>query len=149
MSKKRFIPESDLENLGNLISYLIVQRDLGKPVTKLKEILRDLRLTILSIISSYYKPNSADSNYFFMQEVRDFLADLHDEVKGDNFDEEYFKYCINEIRQTFENADQIKSANPSKRGRLLNVLILKSFDFKLKPLIRLIKTDSKRETFSA
>ena len=149
MVQRRFIPGADLENLGNLISYLIVQRELGKPVVDLKRILRDLRLTILGIITNCYKLESQDCNYLFMQEINDFFAEFHYETNEDEFDKEYLKYCIDEIRLTFEGAAQIKSSNPSKQGRLLNMLILKSFDFKLKSLIRLVKSGSKTEIASA
>jgi hypothetical protein len=148
MFETQIIPESDLENLENLVSFLIVQRDLSKPVRKLQRILRDMRLVILNIIENRYNPTSAEYDVFFMHEISDCLAEIRCEIEKEDLDLEYCDYCISEIDATFRMASQIKTANPSKHGLLLDMLILKSFDFHLQPRIKLIKSGGPTETTS-
>lgn len=144
MTVKNLIPSCELEKIGNLISYLITQRELAKPVSSLKRILRDLRLTILNIIITCYQPRSSADYFQFIEEVESYLAEFRDEIGDDECDVDYLDYCIEEILDSFSKVSKIKTANPSKNGELLNMLILRSFDFKLNKIIRIMNS-SKRE----
>lgn len=135
------IPKSELEKLGDLVSYLVVQRELAKPVPNLRRILRDLRLVILGMIKSYYNPSNLEESELFVKEISDCLSSLQDGLDNEEFDEEFIEYCTGEIVSTFKKAGRIKLANPTVRGKLLDMLVLRSFDFKLKPLIRIVKSD--------
>ena len=138
MQSFTLIPQTDLDKLGDLISYLIVQRELTKPVTRLQDILRDLRLTILNIINEYYPSGCHKVEQQFVKEITDFLEDVSAEIDEEECDQKFADYCFEEVIESFKLSPEIKNANPSKKGKLLDMLVLRSFDFKLKPLIQLI-----------
>lgn len=148
MPRSNIIPTYDLDNLGNLISYIVIQRELNQPVSSLQRTLRDLRLVIFAIITNYYKEASEQFNEQFISEIEDYLLEVKEEIINEKLDEAYCSYVIKEVASTFKNAGGIKEANPTKQGSLLNRLILKSFDFKLQPFIKLIKGDFKRKSSS-
>ena len=145
MVDRKIIPEADLARLGDLISYLLVQRRLGKPVVALHRILGDVRHLILRMTATYYTPLPRDQESWFIQEIIDYLSDLREDIICEGFEEDYSDYCIREIISAFECTAQLKYGlrrGPSRTSHFEKKNLLESFDLNLRPHMRLVENDS-------
>lgn len=142
MPSEKIIPKSELERLGSLLSYLITLRENKKSVTVLHQTIQDLRRVIQNIITRYYLPLSKTNESQFIGEIIDFMCEIRNDFIEENFDQEFYDYCIGKIIYSFEKVVKIKqwtSRGPAQIELLSSLPILEKFDFKLKPFIRLMK----------
>lgn len=142
MAKERIIPKSDLEHLGDLLSYFILQRERARPVPSLKRTIRDLRMLLFRIIINYYLPLSPLKDEQFFDELAEFLTGIQDEMCEEGVDLKYCDYCIDKILSSFEYAGKIKygtRAKLTKKELASNLAILSHFSLNLRPLIRLVE----------
>ncbi len=147
MVGRKIIPEADIARLGDLISYLLIQRRLGKPVVALHRILSDVRRLILRMTATYYTPLPRDHESWFIQEIIDYLGDIREDIICEGFEEDYSDYCIREVISAFEHAAQLKYGlrrDPDRPADFEKEKILESFDLNLRPSFRLVKSDSTR-----
>lgn len=149
MAGRSILPRKELDRLGYALSYFLIQRDLAKPISILKQTLADLKFVTVRIIKDYYIPLPADLEDQFMEKIAAFLSNIHAEIVEEGLDEEYCIYCTSKILSAFETAMEMKHTSPSKLvldDPLINISILESFDLKLRPLIRLVKSDPNNAT---
>lgn len=147
MATEKIIPRKYLDNLGNLLSHLIIQRENKRPVALLHRTITDIRLLIKKMITHYYLPLSKAHESQFIGEVIDFLCDMRSEISADGLDEKFCDYCIGKIISSFERADKIKqwtTKSPAQEELLSTLPILDHFDMKLKPFIKLVKAGSSK-----
>ena len=141
MFREKIIPKEELEHLGDLLSYYLVQRDLAKPVPFLQQIIKDLRRVIIRMISSYFTPLPRHQESWFIYEIVDALSYTRNEIVEEGIDEDYCDYCINQIIASFERAVEIKYSSRKEidqKELLFNSPILQGFDLKLRPFIKLL-----------
>lgn len=123
MLKSPLIPEQELERLGDLVSYLIAQRELSKPVATIKQASNDLKILIKGLIGRYYLSLPEDLEEDFLAEIREFLEDVRATLYPEVLDKKYLDFCLEKIEASFEKAREIK---------------LKDFDLDFKPRLKVI-----------
>lgn len=139
------IPKKDLQQLEDLVLYFITQREMARPVEKLKQNVKDIRTMILNIILRHYVPLKKDDEALFLREIRNFLADLRAELLGEGFDNEYCNYCLKKILSAFKTAQRVKQKMKfflHKRELFRDISILEPFDLNLRPFIRLVDKEN-------
>jgi len=141
------IQRQDLEDLSNILSYFFVQRELKKPVTKLRQVINDLRLKVINIILVYFYPlETRLEESLLIDEVIYFLYEIKEDVT-DEADEYYYEYCIEKILCAFDIALDIKkraTEDNIRKKMLHDSSILKDFDLNLRPFFKLIKSDREK-----
>lgn len=121
---KQIVPNEDLEKLGDLISYLIAQRELSKPISAIKQTSNDLKILVKTLITRYYLPLPEDLGELFMADINDYLGELREELLVDVTDERYCDYCIDRILFSFEKARELK---------------VKALDLDFKPKLKIVE----------
>lgn len=127
----RYIPQKELEQFEDLISYFIYQRESGKPVAILHCTLKDLKTFIKRLVVNYYLPLKPDEAYWFMKHLSCFLRSIRIRLVEEGFDRIFCSYLLDEIQEAFNKADSMRC------GPMLN-----NFDLKLRPLFRIIRSEA-------
>lgn len=141
MSTQRVIPLQELNQLRNLLSYFISQRELKKPVDALKQTIRDIKLTTMRVIIQYYLPLQPAKESAFLRQFTRFLKDIRGEVVEEGIDPAYFDYCSEKMVSTISFATDIKRTNRRNVEDMLSEApMLEPFDLMLKkPKLKLVK----------
>lgn len=144
MIDRQIIPHKELQHLGDLISYFIVQRELYKPVSVLKRCVSDISTQLKSIIIQYYFPLPSIKEVSFLNRFVRYLDNLLGELNEEGIDEEYSNYSIDKIISSFELAANIKKKmrNIEHGIKMINHYpFMEPFDLKLRPYFKVINND--------
>lgn len=141
--------ENGVKNLLDMFEFYLTERQLGRPIDKLGESVRDLRILIGRILIDYFLRLDAKDEEKFCSALAAMLAERAERVPTeDRADGEHVNYCITEIITSFEYAHEIKENFPDdpvfQKMLALDIPILRPFDYGLKGKLKIIPPQKKK-----
>lgn len=139
----------DVKNLLDLFEFFLTERQLGKSIDVLGDIVRDMRLIIGRMLSDHFMSLSTAKEKKFCTALANTLADRAATIPVDSeTDREYFDYCIGEVLTSFEYAGEVKESYPNdpvlQKILALDIPILRPFDYGMRKKLKLLVSKKKR-----
>ena len=151
MSEMTSMPEKfaeiipEVKNILEVFEFYLVERNLKKPIDKLADVIRDMRIIEQRLLHFFMKLDTTDEELFTNALASD-LAERAESVQSDS-DEEYVKYCIEQILVPFEWAEEIKLAyadSPEMQKMLAaDIPILRPFDYGLQGKMAVLRKSNR------
>jgi len=144
--------EHEVTHLLEMFEFFLTERHLAKPVDRLGESVRDLRIIIGRLLSDYFMNLKASEEGKFCSALASQLADRAASLPFDETeDREYADYCIGEILTSFEYAQEIKEAYPDdtvlQKILALDIPILRPFDYGMRGRMTLVKSQKAKKVY--
>ncbi len=135
---------NEVKNLLEMFEFYLTERQLGKAVEDLAIAVRDMRIIIQRLLLDYFINLSPDEESRFCTALASLLASRSIKIpNAAKEDRKYFDYCIGEILTCFQWAQEIKAQfpedNQTQRTLLLDIPILRPFDYGRRSKIRIVK----------
>lgn len=149
MATENSNPLKKLEQLGDLVAYLMLQRQNNKPIIFLRQIVRDIKQLLCKLISSHYLFLSPEESASFLEDVTSLLDELGLAASEERLDEYFCDYCVEKIISSFEYADRLKISDitlDKKMSLISRIRLVEDFDFQLRPLLRLVSQSAQKKS---
>jgi len=133
--------DREVKDLLEMFEFFLAERQLGKPIGDLGDIVKDLRILIGRILIDHFLDMPPKDGSRFLKSLAAMLADRAASIEGEG-DGRYVDYCIGEILTPFEYAAEIKSSygdDPVMQKILaLDIPILRPFDYGMRGRLKLV-----------
>ncbi len=139
----------EIRNLLDMFEFFLTERHMGKPIDKLGESVRDMRIIIGRIMVDYFLGLNHSDEVKFCKALAEMLADRCAVMPiQDEDDRAYEDYCIGEIITSFEYAQEVKVKyhdDPILQKILaLDIPVLRPFDYGLRRKMKLVVSKKKK-----
>ncbi|OGQ23167.1 MAG: hypothetical protein A3I05_02715 [Deltaproteobacteria bacterium RIFCSPLOWO2_02_FULL_44_10] len=138
--------EDEVKNLLEMFEFYLVERGFGKSIVVLRDIIGDLRTIIGRLLTDHFLKLQREREAHFCATLATLLLERAEKCgQSDEDEHEYIDYCIEEVLMSFEYAQEIKSefrGDPvMQRLLMIDIPILRPFDYGLRQRIRLVKSN--------
>ena len=138
----------EIKNSLELFEFFLTERSLKKPIDDLAQIVRDMRIVMQRLLN-FFLMLSPEHEVELTTLLANQLVDVCDRVPRDGKqDEEYQRYCIEQILVPFEWATEIKLAyadSPEMQRMLAaDIPILRPFDYGLQGKMAILQPKAKQ-----
>lgn len=148
--KKSLEPvKKEISNLLEMFEFFLTERQLGRPVDKLGDCVRDLRIILGRLLLDHFMEIPKKTDREFCSNLATMLAERAGTLPTEKADGvQYIKYCISEIIACFELASEIKTQYKNdavfQKILALDIPILRPFDYGLRAKLSVVKGKKKK-----
>lgn len=145
--------KEEVKNLITMFDFYMAQRQLGKPIEALADAVRDMRIILGRLVMDHFMSlEEADADRF-AKALAEMLADSCAQLDAkEEAEEEYCRYCIEEMLTPFEYAMEIRRefAEDAVMQKMLalDIPILRPFDYGLRGNLKVIEARKKKRVHS-
>ena len=141
--------KEEVKNLITMFDFYMAQRELGKQIEILAESVRDMRIILGRLMMDHFMGLDEEESERFAKALAEMLADSCAQIEAkDETDEEYCRYCIEEMLTPFEYAREIKREFADdavmQKMLVLDIPILRPFDYGMRGSLKVIEAQKKK-----
>jgi len=141
--------KEEVKNLITMFDFYMAQRELGKQIETLADSVRDMRIILGRLMMDHFMGLDENEGEQFTKALAEMLADSCGQLEAkDESDEEYHRYCIEEMLTPFEYAREIKREFSDdavmQKMLVLDIPILRPFDYGVRGSFKVVEAQKKK-----